>query len=110
MNVEGLYEILLVSTMILLALLTFAYLLRAILGPHFSDRILASNSISTIIILIISVLAVYIGESYIVDVALIYASLGFITVIILCKSRLQKHHRNRCDDFKNLKEGLKKND
>ena len=110
MTIDKMFEYLFIGTMIFLALFTFAYLLRAILGPHFSDRILASNSISTIIILIISVLAVYFKESYIVDVALIYASLGFITVIILCKSRLQKHHRDRCDDLKNLKEGLKNHD
>ena len=110
MTIDGMYEILFIVTMSLLALITFAYLVRTILGPHFTDIILAANSISTVIILIISVLAVYLKESYIVDVALIYASLGFITVIILCKSRLQIHHRDRNDDFKNLKKGLDKHD
>ena len=74
--------------MSIMALIAFAYLARAISGPKFSDRILAVNGIQTIIILIICILSILQGENYIVDIALIYAMLGFVTVIIVCKAYL----------------------
>lgn len=101
---ETMYNILHISSMCLLALIAFAYLLRTVIGPNFSDRILAVNSISTIVILIISIIAVVQGESYIVDIALIYAMLGFVTVVIVCKAYLRSHHKERTNDLANLKE------
>ncbi len=79
------------------------YILRAISGPKFSDRILAINSIQTIIILIICILSVFQGENYIVDIALIYAMLGFVTVVIVCKAYLRSHRKERANDLSNLK-------
>lgn len=100
--IDTLYNTLFTIAMCFLALVAFAYLLRAILGPNFSDRILAINSISTIVILIISIISVMQKESYIVDVALIYAMLGFVTVVIVCKAYLRSHHKERANDLKNL--------
>lgn len=96
------YEYFFTAALIVLALICFGYLLRTLLGPHFSDRIVAVNSISTIIILIIGMLSVYQNESYIVDIALIYALLGFITVVVLCKAYLRSHNKERANDLKNL--------
>jgi multicomponent Na+:H+ antiporter subunit F len=83
---ETIYNGFLIAMMVVMAVVIFGYFIRTILGPRFSDRILAVNSISTIVMLFIGALAVMQGENYIVDMALIYAVLGFITVIILCKS------------------------
>ena len=90
--------------LIVLALVVFGYFVRTVLGPHFSDRIVAVNSINTIVMIFISFIAVMQGENYIVDIALIYAILGFVTVIILCKSYLRSHHKDRANDLKNIKE------
>lgn len=97
-----LYTYFLWSVLCVLALLTFAYLFRTIIGPTFFDRILGVNNISTIVIIMICILSVILGESYIVDIALIYSMLGFVTVIIVCKSYLFSHQKDRSDDFKNL--------
>lgn len=105
--IDKLYSILYISAMCFLALVAFAYLLRTVIGPKFSDRILAVNSISTVVILIICILAVIQGESYIVDIALIYAMLGFVTVVIVCKAYLTSHHKERANDLSNLKGGKK---
>ena len=35
--------------MVVLALVVFGYFIRTVLGPHFADRIVAVNSISTIV-------------------------------------------------------------
>lgn len=97
------YNVFFIFAMCFLALVAVAYLFRAIIGPNFSDRILAINSIQTIIILIICILSVIQGESYIVDIAIIYAMLGFVTVVIVCKAYLRSHHKDRANDLANLK-------
>ena len=93
--------------LILLAIVVFGYFVRTILGPHFADRILAVNSISTVVMLFISFIAVMQGENYIVDIALIYAVLGFVSVIILCKAYLRSHNKEKANDLKILKEQVK---
>lgn len=103
-----LYNGLFTASMCVLAVIAFAYLVRAIIGPKFSDRILAINSIQTIVILIICILSVFQGENYIVDIALIYAMLGFVTVVIVCKAYLRSHHKDRANDLANLKREAKK--
>lgn len=101
--IKEIYSGFLVFAMCIMALIAFAYLARAVSGPKFADRILAVNGIQTIIILIICILSVLQGENYIVDIALIYAMLGFVTVIIVCKAYLRSHHKDRANDLNNLK-------
>lgn len=105
--IKEMYSGFLVFAMCIMALIAFAYLARAVSGPKFADRILAVNGIQTIIILIICILSVLQGENYIVDIALIYAMLGFVTVIIVCKAYLRSHHKDRANDLNNLKGVLK---
>ena len=105
--VNQLYNALYTFSMCFMSVVAFAYLMRAISGPKFSDRILAINGIQTIIILIICILAVFQGENYIVDIALIYAMLGFVTVVIVCKAYLRSHHKDRANDLENLKGDVK---
>ena len=106
--INELYNGFLVLAMSIMALIAFAYLARAISGPKFSDRILAVNGIQTIIILIICILSILQGENYIVDIALIYAMLGFVTVVIVCKAYLRSHHKDRANDLENIKREVRK--
>lgn len=78
---QGLYAFALVflSAMILLCFV------RAVRGPRITDRIVAINMISTMVIIIIGILALMLGEGYLVDVALIYAMISFLAVVVLCK-------------------------
>jgi len=46
-------------------------------GPRFTDRVLAINAINTMITAAICLLSRYLGVAYLLDVALIYALLGF---------------------------------
>lgn len=105
---EMIYDGFVVVMLIVLALVVFGYFIRTILGPHFSDRILAVNSISTVVMLFICFIAVMQGENYIIDIAIIYATIGFISVIILCKAYLRSHHKEKANDLKNLKEQVEK--
>lgn len=104
---ETIYNSFVILMLMVLAVVVFGYFIRTVIGPHFADRLLAVNSISTVVMLFISFLAVMQGENYIVDIALIYAVLGFVTVVILCKAYLRSHKKERANDLANLKAKLK---
>ena len=76
---------LLVGIMILLAVMVCLCLVRAIKGPTIADRIVAGNMIGTMTIIFICILAIYLKESYLIDVAIVYAMISFLAVIVLCK-------------------------
>lgn len=88
------------GALIVLALLTAACLVRAILGPRLTDRIMAVNMIGTMTIAMICILAVLLDEPSLLDVALIYAVISFVAVIVLAKIyigiyREKKHRREQ---------------
>lgn len=60
-------------------------LARAFLGPTLYDRILAVNMVGTKTVLLIAVFAVLSGRSDIIDVALLYALINFISVVAVLK-------------------------
>ena len=90
---------------IILALLIFAALIRAVLGPRFTDRIIAVNVINTLVVAIIVVLSVYMKEDFLADVALIYALMSFLTVVILSRMVTLRQKRRR---MKNREKGGKR--
>lgn len=79
------YQMLYTLTLIALVVLDFLCLIRAIKGPKIADRIVAINMISTITIGIIMVLVMLLNQGGLADVALIYALIGFLAVVVLCK-------------------------
>ena len=79
------YQMLYTLTLIALVVLDFLCLIRAIKGPRIADRIVAINMISTITIGIIMVLVMLLNQGGLADVALIYALIGFLAVVVLCK-------------------------
>lgn len=85
MQVSQAYQMLWTGALILLALLTLACLIRAIIGPRIADRIVSINMISTMVLAMIAILTLVLGEGYLADVAIIYALLGFLAVVVLCK-------------------------
>ncbi|MGN0158178.1 MAG: monovalent cation/H+ antiporter complex subunit F [Brotaphodocola sp.] len=75
----------LTATILILAVLVIISIIRSVLGPGISDRILAVNMIGTIVIMMIAVLSVFLDQNYLVDVCLIYAMISFLGVVVLCK-------------------------
>ena len=90
LNPEILQKYLLIGSAIFLSVTIFICLLRAALGPRFSDRIIAANIIGTKVIILIAVLALIIGENYLVDICLIYAIINFLSVVVLARSVIEK--------------------
>ena len=85
MTVANAYQALFQIALVALALMTLLCLVRAIQGPRIADRIVSINMISTLTIAMICILAIRQQQGYLVDVALIYALIGFLAVVVLCK-------------------------
>ena len=79
------YAFLLVGAQVFLAVMVVLCLIRAIIGPRIADRVVAVNMMGTMVMVIISVLALLLEEGYLVDICLIYAMISFLAVIILTK-------------------------
>ena len=74
---------------VFLAVTMIICLVRAVRGPKMADRIVATNMICVKTILLIVMVAVYIGEVFIVDVALVYSLLSFLAVVVLTRFMLR---------------------
>ena len=73
---------------VVLALLILATLVRAVLGPRFTDRIVAVNVISTLVIAELVLLSVWLREDF-----LVFALLSFLAVVVV--SRLVAARRRK---------------
>ena len=102
MTVPSAYEMLYMAVLVVLSVLTLLCLVRAIQGPRIADRIVSINMISTLTITMICILALMLGEGYLADVALIYALIGFLAVVVLCKVymgiALEKREKEKEDE------------
>ena len=83
MTVREAYGYLYHSALVVIALLIGIMLIKAIIGPRVTDRILSINMIGTLVISSLLILSQMLGEDYLIDVALIYAMISFLSVIIL---------------------------
>ena len=88
---------LMLVAMIVLAIAVIFCLLRAILGPRFTDRLIAVNLVGTKTIILICVVAIYIGEQYVVDVALIYALISFLAVVVLTNVYKSPYNKRKAE-------------
>ena len=60
-------------------------LIRLIAGKTTYDRILAANSIGTIIVLAISIHGFYMGRPEFIDISIVYALINFIGTVAVLK-------------------------
>lgn len=83
--IEQAYDIFLTAVLIVLGILCFFCLIRSIRGPKLADRIVAVNMIGTLTMMSIAVLTVKLKEGFLADVALIYAMVSFLAVVVVAK-------------------------
>lgn len=76
---------LLTGVLALLALLMLALMPKVVKGPRFTDRIVAVNAINTMVTASICLLSRLHRAGYLLDVALIYALLGFTATTLLTR-------------------------
>jgi multicomponent Na+:H+ antiporter subunit F len=70
-----------------LALLTVIAMLlvRAFIGPTFTDRILAVNSVGTAVVLLIALFGFLTSRPEFLDIALLYALINFVGTLAVLK-------------------------
>ncbi len=78
------YQIVFLVVIIILLIMAMFCLVRAIIGPRITDRIVSVNMIGTMVMVIIAIFSVWI-EGYLADICLIYAMISFLAVIVLSK-------------------------
>lgn len=75
----------LLITLFVLVLAMVLSFVRLVQGKTLWDRILMLNLISTKVILFICVLAVYLNQMVLLDIAISYGIIGFLTMTLLSK-------------------------
>ena len=80
------------------------------MGPKFTDRIMAVNMIGTKTLLMVCVLAVLLQESYLVDVAIVYALLSFLAVVVLSKLVITLYRVKKSEQKKTESKQLDENE
>ena len=90
----------------ILAVMLILCLIRAVIGPRIADRLVAVNMMTTMVTVIIAILAVLKDEGYLVDICLIYAMISFLAVVVLSRIytgvyREAKAHQKRKEEKRN---------
>lgn len=78
---QGMY----IAVLVILAVMLFACLIRAVWGPRIADRIVAINMMGTMVMVMIAVLSLLLKEGFLVDICLIYALVSFLAVTVISK-------------------------
>ena len=93
-----------------LAVLIVISIVRSILGPGISDRIIAVNMIGTMVIMITAILSVMLNENYLADICLIYAMISFLGVVLFCKvyTGVYLQRKHMLADLKAIEDNLDK--
>ena len=80
-----LLEIFLLITLLVIAVAMIASFIRLLMGPTIWDRLLMLNLISIKIIIFIVVYAIYENNLSLLDIAISYGIIGFLTMTLLSK-------------------------
>ena len=89
-DAETLRNWILIGSAVFLSVSVFVCLMRAALGPRYTDRIISASMVGTQVIVLIAVLAVIVGQDYLADICLIYAIISFLAVVVLGRSVLER--------------------
>ncbi|OYT60483.1 cation:proton antiporter [Euryarchaeota archaeon ex4484_178] len=72
-------------TAFILMLWIFLSILRLILGPTAPDRVVALDTVNTLVVALMIILAVAYNQIIYVDIAIVYALLSFVTTLYIAK-------------------------
>ena len=90
MTIDQAYTLMYSITLIALAVLIGVMLICSIRGPQLTDRLLAVNMICTMVIAAILILCALLKEQYLADVALIYALISFVSLILFASVYIRR--------------------
>ena len=72
--------------------LAFVCLVRALKGPRITDRVIAMNMIGTLVVMMICLLSYLLEEAFLIDVAILYALLNMLVVVVLTRVATTRHY------------------
>ena len=75
----------LLLTLVLTVVAILASFIRLIIGPTIWDRILMVNIISAKVVMFIVVYAIYVDSILVLDIAISYGIIGFLTITLLSR-------------------------
>lgn len=81
----------LIAVLFFLAVCIVMSLIRAFTGKKPADRLVAVNMITTAVIMMTIVLSVLFKESWLADIAAIYALISFVAVIVFSRLYIISH-------------------
>ena len=105
MDKEMMYHPFFIILLILLSFMLLICLIRAVKGPRVADRLMAVNMMGTMVMVMISILALLLKEGYLVDLCLIYAMISFLAVVVISKVYIGIYEE-RQHDLKNQEGGV----
>ena len=110
MEKEMIYHPLFILVLVVLSFMLLVCLIRAVKGPRVADRLMAVNMMGTMVMVMISVLALLFQESYLVDICLIYAMISFLGVVLFCKvyTGVYLQRKHMLADLKAIEDNLDK--
>ena len=85
MTIDQAYQTLYTSALLVIAVLLAVMLVRCAMSPGITDRVLTINMIGTLVIAGIVILSRLLRENWLIDVALIYTMISFISILILAR-------------------------
>ena len=108
--IQQVYAAVMSAAVVALAVLIVISIVRSILGPGISDRIIAVNMIGTMVIMITAILSVMLNENYLADICLIYAMISFLGVVLFCKvyTGVYLQRKHMLADLKAIEDNLNK--
>lgn len=108
MSVQDAYQLLYIIVLLMLGALIAVMLIRSVTTKGVMERILCVNMLSTMVICMIAILSRMLNEPYLVDVAVIYAMISFVTVLMLSLTHIppgEKRHRFMAGHLEELRKG-----
>lgn len=97
----GAFDAVFTAGLVILGLFLAVCLFRAVKGPSTADRVISINMIGTIVIMMILLLSQMMNEGYLVDIALIYALLSFLAVVLLVRIFIALNRKRGREDDSN---------
>lgn len=106
--VENFQNTIFIISMAILSLSIIAIFLRSVIGPTVADRIICINMIGTKIIIFICMIAGFLKEDFLIDVALVYALINFVSIVVLTYAYGYVYEKRELSKFKKMKKGGRK--
>jgi len=82
----------LTAALCIMMCVVFVCLVRALKGPRVTDRVVALNMIGTLVVMMICILSYLLEEAFLIDVAILYALLNMLVVVVLTRTATHRYY------------------